>query len=597
MLVAAGLVAAWQLPSSIYPPLEFPRIVIIAHSGTLPTRGMTLSVTRPLEQAAMSTPGHPPRPVAHVPRRVGSRRVLRRLDGHDRRAAAGAVAGRRDPPGAAAGHRAQRRAAHARDLPRPQPERHRRAVDTGPLRLRVLRDPASAGPGARRGTPGGVRERHARGGSRGRSGAARRIGSFGRRRGDRARLDERAGARGAVRGVRPPIPRARDGTVAIAGRHRRDADLAQGRLRGPRRRSWRRRDGRARSYLAHHRERPRRGRDQRVAAGRLQRARRQGRRPAGARRPGEDAAVRPARDEGLRPGRVRRRRDRQRPRRGAPRRAACHRRAVRVPARLAHHHRRRHDAARHGRRDVLLHEDLERVGEPDVDGRPRRRHRARHRRCGGGGGEHSPPDRVGCPDRCRRRHARADRTGGGLDAHDRCRVRAAGAAVGRDRSVLPIACADAVGGRAAVAGALVDAGAGAGGTGDGEPHARRGEPSDAPGDRAVHAESRRAARTTRAGARDRRHRGGNCVCDLSPAGARVPAGDGRRRLRHRLPDAGGHGTRRDRSARARRRGGPGEDARGRGVLAAHRRRARYVRHRVEQGRHPRAAAAAIETRA
>jgi CzcA family heavy metal efflux pump len=57
LLVAAGLVAAWQLPSSIYPPLEFPRIVIIARSGTLPTRGMTLTVTRPLEQAAMSTPG------------------------------------------------------------------------------------------------------------------------------------------------------------------------------------------------------------------------------------------------------------------------------------------------------------------------------------------------------------------------------------------------------------------------------------------------------------------------------------------------------------------------------------------------------------
>jgi CzcA family heavy metal efflux pump len=57
LLVVAGLVAAWQLPSSIYPPLEFPRIVVIAHSGTLPTRAMTLSVTRPLEQAAMSTPG------------------------------------------------------------------------------------------------------------------------------------------------------------------------------------------------------------------------------------------------------------------------------------------------------------------------------------------------------------------------------------------------------------------------------------------------------------------------------------------------------------------------------------------------------------
>jgi multidrug efflux pump subunit AcrB len=38
------------------------------------------------------------------------------------------------------------------------------------------------------------------------------------------------------------------------------------------------------------------------------------------------------------------------------------------------------------------------------------------------------------------------------------------------------------------------------------------------------------------------------------AGARVPAGDGRRRLRHRLPDAGGHGAFRDRSPRARHRG-------------------------------------------
>jgi CzcA family heavy metal efflux pump len=57
LLIAAGAVAAWQLPSSIYPPLEFPRIVVIARSGTLPTRAMTLNVTRPLEQAAMATPG------------------------------------------------------------------------------------------------------------------------------------------------------------------------------------------------------------------------------------------------------------------------------------------------------------------------------------------------------------------------------------------------------------------------------------------------------------------------------------------------------------------------------------------------------------
>ncbi|HEX6973741.1 MAG TPA: efflux RND transporter permease subunit, partial [Vicinamibacterales bacterium] len=57
LVAAAGLVAGKGLPSSIYPPLEFPRVVIIGHSGTLPARTMMLSVTRPLEQAVMEVPG------------------------------------------------------------------------------------------------------------------------------------------------------------------------------------------------------------------------------------------------------------------------------------------------------------------------------------------------------------------------------------------------------------------------------------------------------------------------------------------------------------------------------------------------------------
>src|SRR5689334_24070062 len=57
LMVAAGLISGLALPSSIYPPLQFPRAVIIAHSGTLPTRTMVLDVTRPLEQAAMEVPG------------------------------------------------------------------------------------------------------------------------------------------------------------------------------------------------------------------------------------------------------------------------------------------------------------------------------------------------------------------------------------------------------------------------------------------------------------------------------------------------------------------------------------------------------------
>ncbi len=57
LMAVAGLAAGWTLPSSIYPRLEFPRVVIIGHSGTLPARAMMLSVTRPLEQAVMEVPG------------------------------------------------------------------------------------------------------------------------------------------------------------------------------------------------------------------------------------------------------------------------------------------------------------------------------------------------------------------------------------------------------------------------------------------------------------------------------------------------------------------------------------------------------------
>ncbi len=57
LLAGAGLLVLPSLPSSIYPPLQFPRILVIAHSGILPARSMMLSVTQPLEQAAMEVPG------------------------------------------------------------------------------------------------------------------------------------------------------------------------------------------------------------------------------------------------------------------------------------------------------------------------------------------------------------------------------------------------------------------------------------------------------------------------------------------------------------------------------------------------------------
>src|SRR5689334_5892088 len=57
LAVIAGALAYVGLPSSIYPPLNFPRIVVIAHSGSTPARSMTLTVARPLEQAIMEVPG------------------------------------------------------------------------------------------------------------------------------------------------------------------------------------------------------------------------------------------------------------------------------------------------------------------------------------------------------------------------------------------------------------------------------------------------------------------------------------------------------------------------------------------------------------
>ena len=57
LVATAGAFAYRSLPSSIYPPLEFPRIVVIAHSGSTPARSMTLTVARPLEQAIMEVPG------------------------------------------------------------------------------------------------------------------------------------------------------------------------------------------------------------------------------------------------------------------------------------------------------------------------------------------------------------------------------------------------------------------------------------------------------------------------------------------------------------------------------------------------------------
>lgn len=56
-LTVAGAVSVFQLPSNIYPELNFPRVVILAHSGDLAPDTMLLTVTRPIEESVSTTQG------------------------------------------------------------------------------------------------------------------------------------------------------------------------------------------------------------------------------------------------------------------------------------------------------------------------------------------------------------------------------------------------------------------------------------------------------------------------------------------------------------------------------------------------------------
>ncbi len=57
LLCVAGLYAATQLPSSIYPEVEFPRIIIVAEGSQLEPRNMITAVARPLENAVSELQG------------------------------------------------------------------------------------------------------------------------------------------------------------------------------------------------------------------------------------------------------------------------------------------------------------------------------------------------------------------------------------------------------------------------------------------------------------------------------------------------------------------------------------------------------------
>jgi multidrug efflux pump subunit AcrB len=55
--VVWGTLSLFALPSGIYPDVEFPRLVVVAHAGDLPPEVMQTAATGPLEQALATVPG------------------------------------------------------------------------------------------------------------------------------------------------------------------------------------------------------------------------------------------------------------------------------------------------------------------------------------------------------------------------------------------------------------------------------------------------------------------------------------------------------------------------------------------------------------
>jgi len=57
VLSIGGIVSLFQMPISLFPNIDFPRIVMIADNGEEPADRMMIEVTRPLEEAARAIPG------------------------------------------------------------------------------------------------------------------------------------------------------------------------------------------------------------------------------------------------------------------------------------------------------------------------------------------------------------------------------------------------------------------------------------------------------------------------------------------------------------------------------------------------------------
>ncbi len=57
VLTVAGIYAALQVPISVFPETNFPRIVIGVDNGVMPVDQMQVTITKPIEDVMNSVPG------------------------------------------------------------------------------------------------------------------------------------------------------------------------------------------------------------------------------------------------------------------------------------------------------------------------------------------------------------------------------------------------------------------------------------------------------------------------------------------------------------------------------------------------------------
>ena len=57
ILTLAGIYVAFQVPISVFPETNFPRVVIGVDNGVMPVEQMEVTITKPIEDAVNSVPG------------------------------------------------------------------------------------------------------------------------------------------------------------------------------------------------------------------------------------------------------------------------------------------------------------------------------------------------------------------------------------------------------------------------------------------------------------------------------------------------------------------------------------------------------------